>query len=63
MLSTGAEFALEERWSGLGAGVSDRLVLLVLAAVAAPAAPLVLLRPVRRRDPQPSPDEETSAHG
>ncbi|MDN3268664.1 cytochrome c biogenesis CcdA family protein [Streptomyces sp. MA15] len=63
VLSTDAEFALEERLSGLGAGVSDRLVLLVLAAVAALAAPLVLLRPVRRRDPQPSPDEETSAHG
>ncbi|MFF9752640.1 cytochrome c biogenesis CcdA family protein [Streptomyces sp. NPDC014344] len=63
VLSADAEFALEERLSGLGAGVSDRLVLLVLAAVAALAALLVLLRPVRSRDPQPSPDEETSAHG
>ncbi|MEU2757006.1 cytochrome c biogenesis CcdA family protein [Streptomyces albidoflavus] len=63
VLSTDAEFALEERLSDLGAVVSDRLVLLVLAAVAALAALLVLLRPVRSRDPKSSPDREPSAHG
>ncbi|MBP3079500.1 thiol-disulfide oxidoreductase [Streptomyces sp. 604F] len=63
VLSTDAEFALEERLSDLGSVVSDRLVLLVLAAVAALAALLVLLRPVRSRDPKSSPDREPSAHG
>lgn len=63
VLSADSEFVLEERLSGLGAAVSDRLVLLVLAAVAASAALLVLLRPTRRRDPRPSPEEEPSAHG
>ncbi|MFC9950909.1 cytochrome c biogenesis CcdA family protein [Streptomyces prasinus] len=63
VLSTDTEFALEERLSDLGSVVSDRLVVLVLAAGAALAALLVLLRPMERRDPQPSPEEETSAHG
>jgi hypothetical protein len=49
--------------SDLGAAVSDRLIVLITAAVAALAALLVLLRTLRRRDPQPSPEEETSAHG
>ncbi|MBM7440004.1 hypothetical protein [Streptomyces sp. HB132] len=57
MPSTDAEFALEERSSDLGAAVSDGLIVLVLAAL------LVLLRLARRRNPQPSPEEETSAHG
>ncbi|CAL9522934.1 Thiol:disulfide interchange protein DsbD [Streptomyces sp. enrichment culture] len=63
VLSADTEFALEERLSDLGAAVSDRLIVLITAAVAAPAALLVLLRTSRRRDPQPSPEEETSAHG
>ena len=63
LLSTDAEFALEERLSDLGAAVSDRLVVLVLAAVAASAALLVLLRPVRRPDPEMSPEEEPSVRG
>ncbi|WP_030871900.1 cytochrome c biogenesis CcdA family protein [Streptomyces sp. NRRL S-37] len=63
VLSTDTEFALEERLSDLGAAVSDRLIVLITAAVAAPAALVVLLRTSRRRDPQPSPEEETSAHG
>ncbi|MFD3651288.1 hypothetical protein ACFWVT_30605 [Streptomyces cyaneofuscatus] len=49
LISTDAEFALEERLSGIGAVVSDRLVPLVLAAVVMVAALYVLLRPVRRR--------------
>lgn len=63
VLSTDTEFALEERLSDLGAAVSDRLIVLITAAVAALAALLVLLRTSRRRDPQPSSEEETSAHG
>lgn len=54
---------MEERLSKLGAAVSDRLIVLITAAVAAPAALLALLRPLRRRDPQPWSDEKTSAHG
>ncbi|MFD5496917.1 cytochrome c biogenesis CcdA family protein [Streptomyces sp. NPDC001812] len=63
VLSTDTEFALEERLSDLGAAVSDRLVVLVLAGVAALAALLVLLRPARRRDPQSPPEKEPAAHG
>ncbi|MEU2897461.1 cytochrome c biogenesis CcdA family protein [Streptomyces sp. NPDC006967] len=63
VLSTDAGFALEERLSGLGGAVSDRLVVLVLAAVAALAALVVLLRPVDRRDPQSSPEGEPSSRG
>lgn len=63
VLSTDTEFALEERLSDLGAAVSDRLIVLITAAVAALAALLVLLRTLRGRAPQPSPEEETSAHG
>ncbi len=49
LISTDTEFALEERLSGIGAVVSDRLVLLVLAAGVMVAALYVLLRPVRKR--------------
>ncbi|MFB8438293.1 cytochrome c biogenesis CcdA family protein [Streptomyces niveus] len=49
LLSTDAEFTLERRLSDLGAAVSDRLVLLALAGVAAVAAVVVLLRPPRER--------------
>lgn len=61
-LSTGTEFALEERLSAIGAAVSDRTVVLVLAGVAALAALVVLLRPPRRRDTQSPPDTEPAAH-
>lgn len=47
LLSTDAEFALERRLSDLGGAVSDRLVLLVVAGVAALGAVLALLRPPR----------------
>lgn len=49
LLGTDAEFALEQRLSDLGAAVSDRLVLLVVAGVAALGAVLALLRPPRER--------------
>lgn len=49
LISTDTELALEERLSGIGAVVSDRLVLLVLAAGVMVAALYVLLRPVRKR--------------
>ncbi|MFE7751009.1 cytochrome c biogenesis CcdA family protein [Streptomyces sp. NPDC057428] len=49
LISTDTEFALEQRLSGIGAVVSDRLVLLVLAAGVMVAALYVLLRPVRKR--------------
>jgi len=62
VLSTDTEFALEERLSDIGAAVSDRLVLLVLAGVAASAALLVLLRPAGRRDAQSPPETEPAAH-
>ncbi|OSP41179.1 cytochrome C biogenesis protein CcdA [Streptomyces sp. 13-12-16] len=58
VLSTDTEFALEERLSDVGAAVSDRLVLLVLAGVAALAALLVLLWPPSRRERQSPPEVE-----
>lgn len=58
VLSTDTEFALEERLSDVGAAVSDRLVLLVLAGVAALAALLVLLWPPSRREQQSPPEVE-----
>nr|WP_272919185.1 cytochrome c biogenesis CcdA family protein [Streptomyces sp. SID8352] len=61
VLSADAAFALEQRLSGAGAAVSDRLVLLVLAGAAASAALLVLLRPAGRGD-APPPDTEPAAH-
>ncbi|CAL9667188.1 hypothetical protein SUDANB15_07262 [Streptomyces sp. enrichment culture] len=61
VLSTDTEFALEERLSDIGAAVSDRLVVLVLAGVAALAALLVLLRPASRRVPQSPPETEPAA--
>lgn len=63
LLSTDTEFALEERLSDIGAAVSDRLVVLILAGVAALAALLVLFRPAGRRDPEASTEKEPSAHG
>ncbi|MET8572785.1 cytochrome c biogenesis CcdA family protein [Streptomyces sp. NPDC004783] len=62
VLSAETEFALEERLSSIGAAVSDRLVLLVLAGVAAVAAVLVLLRPARGKEPRPAPETEPAAH-
>ncbi|WP_405606887.1 cytochrome c biogenesis CcdA family protein [Streptomyces sp. NBC_01511] len=49
LLSTETEFAWEERLSALGGAVSDRLLLLVLAGVAALAAAVVLVRGTSRR--------------
>ncbi|WP_257136214.1 hypothetical protein [Streptomyces sp. st170] len=49
LISNDTEFALEERLAGIGAVVSDRLVLLILAAGIMVAALYVLLRPVRKR--------------
>ncbi|MBO1286280.1 cytochrome c biogenesis protein CcdA [Streptomyces sp. CAI-21] len=49
LISTDTEFALEERLSGAGSLVSDRLVLLVLAVGVMAAALYVLVRPVRKR--------------
>ncbi|MEV7796621.1 cytochrome c biogenesis CcdA family protein [Streptomyces sp. NPDC087512] len=62
VLSAETEFALEERLSSIGAAVSDRLVLLVLAGAAAVAALLVLLRPARGKEPRPAPETEPAAH-
>jgi hypothetical protein len=58
VLGTETESALEERLSGLGAAVSDRVLLLVLAGVAGSAALLVLLRPSGRRHAPSSPPPE-----
>lgn len=49
LLSTETEFAWEERLSEIGGAVSDRLLLLVLAGVAALGAAVVLLRGTSRR--------------
>ncbi|WP_406499714.1 cytochrome c biogenesis CcdA family protein [Streptomyces sp. NBC_00846] len=62
VLSIDTEFVLEERLSDIGAAVSDRLIVLFLAGVAALAALLMLFRPARRRDPQPLPEREPAAH-
>lgn len=43
LMSVGTEFAVEERLSDIGAAVSDRVVLLVLAGVAGLAAAILLL--------------------
>ncbi|MGW6582657.1 hypothetical protein ACWF76_25340 [Streptomyces globisporus] len=61
-IGTDAQFALEERLSGIGAVASDRLVLLVLAAGVMMAALYVLLRPVRKRRSDVE-DREPSAQG
>ncbi|MFE3679867.1 cytochrome c biogenesis CcdA family protein [Streptomyces griseus] len=58
LISTDAEFALEEKASGIGAVVSDRFVLLALAAAVASAASLVLFRSARRRTETASDREE-----
>lgn len=47
LMSADTEFAMEERLSHIGATVSDRVVLVVLAAVAGLAAAVVLLWPDR----------------
>ncbi|GAA3381330.1 cytochrome c biogenesis CcdA family protein [Streptomyces sannanensis] len=60
LLSAETEFAWEERLSALGAAVSDRLVLLVLAGAAALGAVLALLRPGQAQRKRPA-AEETSA--
>ncbi|MFD7063386.1 cytochrome c biogenesis CcdA family protein [Streptomyces sp. NPDC059906] len=62
VLDTDTEFALEERLSDIGAAVSDRVVLLVLAGVAALTALLVLLRPGGRRE-TPAPPESGPGEG
>lgn len=54
LISTDTEFALEERLSAIGAVVSDRLVLLGVAAVVASAGLLVLMRSARRRSARSS---------
>ncbi|MFJ6694055.1 cytochrome c biogenesis CcdA family protein [Streptomyces sp. NPDC091294] len=62
VLGTETEFALEERLSGIGAAVSDRVLLLVLAGAAALTALLVLLRPPGRRGARPAPEGEPAGH-
>ncbi|MEU4025598.1 cytochrome c biogenesis CcdA family protein [Streptomyces anulatus] len=58
LISTDTEFALEDRLSGIGAVITDRLVLLVLAAVVALGTLLALLKPSRRRASDVSDREE-----
>ncbi|MFD6589734.1 cytochrome c biogenesis CcdA family protein [Streptomyces anulatus] len=58
LISTDTEFALEDRLSGIGAVITDRLVLLVLAAVVALGTLLVLLKPARKRASDVSDREE-----
>ncbi|WP_405438333.1 cytochrome c biogenesis CcdA family protein [Streptomyces anulatus] len=58
LISTDTEFALEDRLSGIGAVITDRLVLLVLAAVVALGTVLALLKPSRRRASDVSDREE-----
>ncbi|WP_405434136.1 cytochrome c biogenesis CcdA family protein [Streptomyces anulatus] len=58
LISTDTEFALEDRLSGIGAVITDRLVLLVLAAVVALGTLLALLKPARRRASDVSDREE-----
>ncbi|MFH9364400.1 cytochrome c biogenesis CcdA family protein [Streptomyces anulatus] len=58
LISTDTEFALEDRLSGIGAVITDRLVLLVLAAVVALGTLLALLKPARKRASDVSDREE-----
>ncbi|MEV7900189.1 cytochrome c biogenesis CcdA family protein [Streptomyces anulatus] len=58
LISTDTEFALEDRLSGIGAVITDRLVLLVLAAVVALGTLLALLKPARKRASDVSDGEE-----
>ncbi|QYA98127.1 cytochrome c biogenesis CcdA family protein [Streptomyces anulatus] len=58
LISTDTEFALEDRLSGIGAVITDRLVLLVLAAVVALGTLLALLKPSRKRASDVSDREE-----
>ncbi|WP_435598620.1 cytochrome c biogenesis CcdA family protein [Streptomyces anulatus] len=58
LISTDTEFALEDRLSGIGAVITDRLVLLVLAAVVALGTLLALLKPARKRASDVSDTEE-----
>ncbi|EHM24193.1 MULTISPECIES: cytochrome c biogenesis CcdA family protein [Streptomyces] len=58
LISTDTEFALEDRLSGIGAVITDRLVLLVLAAAVALGTLLVLLKPDRKRASDVSDREE-----
>ncbi|MFJ4709136.1 cytochrome c biogenesis CcdA family protein [Streptomyces anulatus] len=58
LISTDTEFALEDRLSGIGAVITDRIVLLVLAAVVALGTLLALLKPARKRASDVSDREE-----
>ncbi|MFI5656056.1 cytochrome c biogenesis CcdA family protein [Streptomyces anulatus] len=58
LISTDTEFALEDRLSGIGAVITDRLVLLVLAAVVALGTLLALLKLARKRASDVSDREE-----
>ncbi|MFJ6809748.1 cytochrome c biogenesis CcdA family protein [Streptomyces anulatus] len=58
LISTDTEFALEDRLSGIGAVITDRLVLLVLAAAVALGTLLVLLKPAGKRASDVSDREE-----
>ncbi|MCX4506603.1 cytochrome c biogenesis CcdA family protein [Streptomyces anulatus] len=58
LISTDTEFALEDRLSGIGAVITDRLVLLVLAAAVALGTLLALLKPDRKRASDVSDREE-----
>ncbi|WP_405465631.1 cytochrome c biogenesis CcdA family protein [Streptomyces anulatus] len=58
LISTDTEFALEDRLSGIGAVITDRLVLLVLAAVVTLGTLLALLKPARKRASDVSDREE-----
>lgn len=60
LISTDTEFALEDRLSGIGAVITDRLVLLVLAAVVALGTLLALLKPARKRASDVSDREEAT---
>ncbi|MEU8666531.1 cytochrome c biogenesis CcdA family protein [Streptomyces anulatus] len=58
LISTDTEFALEDRLSGIGAVITDRLVLLVLAAVVTLGTLLALLKPARKQASDVSDREE-----
>ncbi|MEV7652870.1 cytochrome c biogenesis CcdA family protein [Streptomyces anulatus] len=60
LISTDTEFALEDRLSGIGAVITDRLVLLVLAAVVALGTLFALLKPARKRASDVSDREEAT---